>query len=201
MSNTPLESFLISLGFNVDEASRRRFNQGMENAGKLFNDLSKKAAGTGLVVAAFMDRMSRKLDELYFASKRIGASAGNVRAFGYAVSQLGGDAGDAQNSLEAVARLLRNAPGSEGLLDSILKSVGASTRENGKLRDMADIFKDLSKAFQGMEYYKANAFAEALGIDERTLQAIARRRLHGHQARVIVHGRSGSQGGQVPISA
>lgn len=173
MANTPLESFLISLGFKVDANSQRKFDEGMERAKELFINISKKAAIAGTAVGVAIDRMGRKLDELYFASKRTGASATNIRAFGYAVSQLGGDAANAQNSLEAVARMLRNAPGSEGILKNVLATVGASTRDaNGNLRDMAEIFKDMGRALQVMPPERANAFAEALGIDERTLQAM-----------------------------
>ena len=38
-------------------------------------------AAVEVVAAVAMDRVGRKLDEVYFASKRIGASAGNIRAF------------------------------------------------------------------------------------------------------------------------
>jgi len=170
MSDTNiLREYLVKLGFKVDESQMKKWDQNIKGLEKGLNNLAKNMAAVGVVVGVAMDRVGRKLDEVYFASKRIGASAGNIRAFGYAVSQLGGDAADAQNSMEAVARLLRNAPGSEGLLASI----GVQARDaNGGLRDMGEIFKDLSKAFQGMEYYKANAFAEALGIDGHTLQAM-----------------------------
>ncbi len=170
MSDTNiLREYLLKLGFKVDEAQMKKWDQNIKGLEKGLNNLSKNMAAVGVVVGVAMDRVGRKLDELYFASKRTGASATNIRAFGYAVSQLGGDAGDAQNSLEAVARLLRNAPGAEGLL----AGMGVQARDaKGNLRDMTDIFKDLAKAFQGMDYYKANAFAEALGIDERTLMAM-----------------------------
>lgn len=164
-----LREYLVKLGFKVDESQMKKWGENLTQLEKGLNNLAKNMAVVGVAVGVAMDRIGRKLDEAYFASKRIGASAGNIRAFGYAVSQLGGDAGDAQNSLEAVARLLRNAPGAEGLLTGM----GVQARDaNGNLRDMTDIFKDLAKAFQGMDYYKANAFAEALGIDERTLMAM-----------------------------
>jgi hypothetical protein len=82
---------------------------------------------------------------------------------------MGGSAEGAISSLESVARKLRESPGYEGML----KGLGVNTRDqNGQMRDRVEVMKDLSKTLQGMEYYKANSYAGALGIDETTLQAM-----------------------------
>lgn len=171
MSDTNiLREYLVKLGFKVDQAQMKKWDENVTSFEKRLTSLTHKFAATGVAVGVAVDRISRKMDELYFASKRTGASAENIRAFGYAVSQLGGDAGDAQKSLEAVARNLRNSPGFE----KFLNGMGVRTRDaKNNLLDLVDVFKtDLSRAFANMPYEQANAQAEFMGIDENTLMAM-----------------------------
>ncbi|MDT1888613.1 hypothetical protein FPK60_26385, partial [Acinetobacter baumannii] len=69
---------------------------------------------TGAVVA--VTKTASELDKLYYSSQRIGASASNIRAYGDAISQMGGNAQNALQSLENVAQKMRNSPGYEGML-------------------------------------------------------------------------------------
>lgn len=85
-----LREYLVKLGFKVDESQMKKWGENLTQLEKGLNNLAKNMAVVGVAVGVAMDRIGRKLDEAYFASKRIGASAGNIRAFGYAVSQLGG---------------------------------------------------------------------------------------------------------------
>ncbi|MFH3651559.1 hypothetical protein WAH63_20860, partial [Acinetobacter baumannii] len=89
---------------------------------------------------------------------RIGASASNIRAYGDAISQMGGNAQNALQSLENVAQKMRNSPGYEGMLTGR----GVASRDgNGQLRDRVEVMKDLSKTMKGMDYYQANAYASS----------------------------------------
>jgi hypothetical protein len=109
------------------------------------------------------------MEVLYFASHRTNASVENIQALGFAAAQMGSSAGAAQTSLENLARFMRNSPGAEGLL----RGIGVQTRDmNGGLRDTTAIIGDLGRQFARMPYYRANAYAQALGIDERTLMAM-----------------------------
>lgn len=137
-----------------------------EKGAKLLSSALIALASTAVIAVA---KTANELEKLYYSSKRIGASAENIRAYGDAISQMGGNAEGAISSLESVARKLRESPGYEGML----KGLGVNTRDqNGQMRDRVEVMKDLSKTLQGMEYYKANAYAGALGIDETTLQAM-----------------------------
>jgi hypothetical protein len=114
-------------------------------------------------------RIADNLEQLYFASKRTNASVENLQATGFAAKQMGVDAATALGSVESLARFLRNSPGGEGLL----KNLGINTRDaRGAMRDTVDLMGDLGKKFADMPYYKAHAFAQALGIDEKTLMAM-----------------------------
>ncbi|EGB84551.1 hypothetical protein HMPREF9533_00593, partial [Escherichia coli MS 60-1] len=90
---------------------------------------------------------------------------------GYAVSQVGGSVDAARSSLESLSRFIRNNPGAEGFLNRL----GVQTRDaSGNMRDMAAIFTGVGQKLSSMPYYRANQYAQMLGIDENTLMAMRR---------------------------
>jgi hypothetical protein len=152
---TVIKEFLVSLGFKIDKVGLDTFVKGI-------------TAASGAVLAS-VTAISDNLEKLYFASMRTRASAENIRSFGFAMGQMGSSAGAALETIENLARFMRNSPGASGLIQSL----GVQTQTaNGELRDTSDILQDLGKQFASMPYYRANAYAQALGIDEKTLMAL-----------------------------
>ncbi|KAA2237669.1 phage tail tape measure protein [Salinarimonas soli] len=171
MSQDVIKEFLVGLGFKIDESSRRRFTEGVDRATEQVKTLAVAAAATAAAVTAAVVKMAESFDQLYYASQRTGASATNIKAFGYAVSQMGGSVEGARGSLEAFGRALRVNPGNE----SMVKALGVQTREaNGRLRDTVDILADLGGALSKKPYYIAVQYAEALGLDESTFNALVK---------------------------
>ncbi|MGP2410146.1 lytic transglycosylase domain-containing protein [Yersinia sp. 2553 StPb PI] len=170
MSNAEtIKDFLVSLGFELDEAGEKKFSAVV--AGVTANVLKMGAVveGAALAVVGFTTKIASGLDKVYFASQRTGASVAGIKALGYAASQMGVDAASAQGSLESLARFIRNSPGAEGFLNRL----GIQTRSaNGSMRDTSAIFTGLSAKLSSMPYYRANQYAQMLGIDENTLMAM-----------------------------
>ncbi|EEU6651738.1 transglycosylase SLT domain-containing protein, partial [Salmonella enterica] len=85
--------------------------------------------------------------------------------------QVGGSVDAARTSLESLSRFVRNNPGAEGFLNRL----GVQTRDaSGNMRDMAAIFTGVGQKLSSMPYYRANQYAQMLGIDENTLMAMRR---------------------------
>ncbi|MDC4276286.1 hypothetical protein NQ637_17810, partial [Acinetobacter baumannii] len=169
MAKGVVRDFLVSLGFDTDNsglASMKSAMDGIEWKAKALNG-ALMALATGAVVA--VRQTASELDKLYFSSQRIGASVTNINAYGNAIAQLGGDAEGAIGSLETLAEKIRNSPGYEGQI----KSLGVSTRDaNGQMRDRVEVMKDLSGVLAKMPTYQANAYANSLGIDQKTMLAM-----------------------------
>lgn len=167
--NGVIRDFLVSLGFDTDNsglANMKSAMDGIEWKAKALNG-ALMALATGAVVA--VRQTASELDKLYFSSQRIGASVTNINAYGNAIAQLGGSADGAIGSLESLAEKIRNSPGYEGQL----KSLGVSTRDaNGAMRDRVEVMKDLSGVLAKMPAYQANAYANSLGIDQKTMLAM-----------------------------
>lgn len=122
-------------------------------------------------MVAFTAKIASGLDNLYWASQRTGATVEGIQSIGYAVSQVGGSVDAARSSLESLSRFIRNNPGAEGFLNRL----GVQTRDaSGNMRDMAAIFTGVGQKLSSMPYYRANQYAQMLGIDENTLMAMRR---------------------------
>lgn len=165
MDPNVIKEFLISVGFDLDTNSQRRFVDGINQATKLVLGLA--GALTGLVAAT--TAAAAGMERLYFVSQRTQASVAGIKSLQYAVTNLGGSADDALGSIEGIAKFIRSNPGGEGFIGAL----GVGTRNSaGQLRDTVDILADLGKQFAAMPYYQAAKRASLLGIDEKTLQAL-----------------------------
>ncbi|HCB4109966.1 TPA: lytic transglycosylase catalytic [Escherichia coli] len=171
MNAETIKDFLVSLGFSVDDAGAKKF--GSVLAGTTANVIKMGLAveGAALSVVAFTAKIASGLDNLYWASQRTGATVQEIQSIGYAVSQVGGSVDAARSSLESLSRFIRNNPGAEGFLNRL----GVQTRDaSGNMRDMAAIFTGVGQKLSSMPYYRANQYAQMLGIDENTLMAMRR---------------------------
>ncbi len=167
MAAETIQEFLVALGYKVKQSEEQNFQRSLANAKTAA--LALGATLTGLV--ATIAKVAQGYEALYYQSQRVGSSVGNIQAFAYAISQVGGSAAGAVSSLEAVGRFLRTSPGAE----SFIARLGIQTRDaKGNLRDTTSLLTDLGARFRSMPYYRANAYAGVLGIDERTLQALIR---------------------------
>ena len=171
MNAETLKDFLISLGFKVDEAGARKFDAVVAGTTLKAIELGVKVEASALSVVAFTAKIASGLDDLYWASQRTGATVEGIKQIGYAVSQVGGSVDGARGSLENLARFMRNNPGAEGFLNRL----GVQTRDaSGNMRDMATIFTGVGQRLSSMPYYRANQYAQMLGLDENTLMAMRR---------------------------
>ncbi|WP_313619535.1 transglycosylase SLT domain-containing protein [Pantoea septica] len=171
MNAETIKDFLVSLGFQVDEAGARKFDAVVAGTTLKVVKLGTATEAAALSVLAYTTKIASGLDQLYWASQRTGATVAGIQAIGYAAAQAGSSAEAARGSLESLSRFMRNNPGAEGFLNRL----GVQTRDaSGNMRDMASIFTGVGQQLNKMPYYRANQYAQMLGIDENTLMAMRR---------------------------
>ena len=163
-----IKDFLVGLGYRVDGGSEQKFRNSVETATKGALALATAVAAASAAVTAAVTKIAAGFDELYYASQRTKASAENIKAVGFAVSQLGGSYQGAVSSIEAFALKMRSNPGYE----SMARNLGVVTRENGKLKDTTVIMTDLARVLAKKPQYVTLQYLEALGIDEATYEAL-----------------------------
>jgi len=171
MDAETIKDFLISLGFQIDDAGAKKFDSVIAGVTANVFKMAAVVEGAALTVTAFTAKIASGLDDLYWASQRTGATVAGIKAIGYAASQTGSSAAAAQGSLESLSRFMRNNPGAEGFLNRL----GVQTRDaSGNMRDMSAVFSSVGQQLSKMPYYRANQYAQMLGIDENTLMAMRR---------------------------
>lgn len=171
MDAETIKDFLISLGFQIDDAGAKKFDSVIVGVTANVFKMAAVVEGAALSVVAFTAKIASGLDNLYWASQRTGATVQGIQQIGYAVSQMGGSVDGARSSLESLSRFMRNNPGAEGFLNRL----GVQTRDaKGNMRDMATVFTGVGQKLSSMPYYRANQYAQMLGIDENTLLAMRR---------------------------
>lgn len=158
-----IQEFLVSLGYDLKESDVSAWERTVE-----------KAKAAVLKAGAFLDRLERKakevfvettvgLDHLNAMAGRAGTSVEEVRALAYALKQTGVNGGRAEDILETFASHLRQFPA----LTGVLNNLGVRTRENGRLRDNAEVFAETMAAIHKIEDYPTAArTADLFGISE-----------------------------------
>lgn len=166
-----IKDFLISLGFDIDQAGANKFEAVLKGVTANVLKVGAVVEGAALSIVGFTTQIANGLDKIYWASQRTGASVQGIKALGYAALQTGASAESAMSSLEGLAGFMRSNPGAEGFLNRL----GVQTRDaSGNMRDMAAIFTGVGQKLSSMPYYRANQYAQMLGIDENTLMAMRR---------------------------
>lgn len=161
-----IKEFLVSLGFAIDEKGQKRFVDTIGAATVQAVALGAATTAAATAVVAGVARISDSLEQLYFVSQRNKASVETIQALDFAARQFGAGAREA---VESLGRFMRSSPGAA----SFLHGLGVQTQStNGKLRDTGEILTDLGVRLKEMPYYRAKAYADFLGIDERTLMAL-----------------------------
>ncbi len=166
-----IKDFLVSLGFDIDQAGANKFEAVLKGVTANVLKVGAVVKGAALSIVGFTTQIANGLDKIYWASQRTGASVQGIKALGYAASQTGASAESAMSSLEGLAGFMRSNPGAEGFLNRL----GVQTRDaSGKMRDTAAIFTGVGQKLNNMPYYRAKQYAQMLGIDENTLMAMRR---------------------------
>jgi hypothetical protein len=168
MSET-LRDYLVTLGFKVNKADEARFKDALGTAAKTVAGLTAAMTAAAAAIQASVIKIASDFDSIYFASQRTGASVANIKSLTYALSQVGGSSGQASSAIEGLAASIRTNPGIEGMLNSL----GIATRENGRLKDTADIIDGIvSNLSKSHPYYTSAQIAGILGIDEATFRVL-----------------------------
>ena len=166
MSNSAsvLKEFLVKIGFKVDDQQFRRFSEVMHSTGKSAVELGKTTLAATTVMGASLTKIGEQLEGLYYASRRTGASAGELKSFAFAASQIGVSAEQAQNAIEGLAAARRTNPG----LNGILGGLGIDPKQT----DNAKVMLQLLQKLHAMPYFQAAQIAGMFGINEQTFQML-----------------------------
>lgn len=173
MADSVIKEFLFSLGFETSGVDKFDDQIDMATAkavafGEAMYDLTK-------VIARAVADMVTGFDQLYWQSKNLGSAAGDIRAAGFAFSQLGGSAGMASAAMKSISDFTLTFGGGA---KSFLAGLGVDPRDIG---DAAKTMRDLEVIFQRMvatggpnALARVNQIAGVLGLSSDQLRVMLR---------------------------
>lgn len=166
-SENILKSYLMSIGFKIDEEGYKKFKDKQEESDKRVKALGENlerfasiAAASATVLTASVIKITDRLTQLYYSSQVANSSARNLQAFKSAAEQVGVSADGAAGAVEGMAMALRNNPQLGGLLQSF------NINPN---QDKVQVLLELVDRLQRLPFYQASQYAGMFGIDSQTL--------------------------------
>src|SRR6267154_3115233 len=115
MADNILKSYLVAIGFKLDEQDYKKFKDSQletekrtKNLSKAFADFAKVGIGASVVLGATVIKVTNDLEKLHFQAQKSGTSAQNLKAFGDAAAQIGIQAEDAMGIVQQFNNKIRD---------------------------------------------------------------------------------------------
>lgn len=135
---TPIQDFLIQLGFKIDDPGYKRFRDALIGTTKDFTSVAKTATEAAIAIGLAVEKVASNYEDLYYLSQRTGATVQSLQAMAYGFSQIGLSAGDAKSVIDSFGMAMRN-PG----VAAALQGYGAVGRN--EVEQHRNLIKNLSK--------------------------------------------------------
>ena len=135
---TPIQDFLIQLGFKLDDPGYKRFRDTLVGTAKDFTNVAKTSTEAAIAIGLAVEKVASKYEDLYYLSQRTGATVQNLQAMAYGFSQIGLTAGEAKSVIDSFGMAMRN-PG----IAAALYGYGAIGRN--EVEQHRNLIKNLSK--------------------------------------------------------
>lgn len=156
-----IREFLVSLGFVINQPSEKKFTGTLEKTTKLAMQTGKAVLTVGTAAQVMVALFTSNMEKMYYASRRTGATVGNLQAAEFGFKNIGIEAGAATASLEAMAAAVRMNPGLRGLMNNIL---GKDTSKMDSMEAMVELVQKLSR----LPHNVGAGIIGNFGIDEKT---------------------------------
>lgn len=168
-----ISSFLVGLGFNVDQKGAKEFEGNIDSVRSKALQLGSVVAG-GLGIKALTADFAAGRDMLGKFSDTFGVSANNVMAIGNALATEGGTLNGFMSQLENLERVrARILVGDVGFFAPAAKA-GIDPNTIAEANNATEAYLSLANAFQTMNTQERLNAAEALGLDESSIRLLSR---------------------------
>lgn len=85
-----IREFLVGLGFKIDATSERKFVEGVQKATEQALALGGAMQAVAATITAAVVKIARDMDQMAYASERLGSSVKDIKAVSHAIGQMGG---------------------------------------------------------------------------------------------------------------
>jgi hypothetical protein len=142
MADTVIESFLVKLGFNVDQTGAKRFNDSVKLGIESVKVLGEALVAVGIAVEEMVRRTTRNLTTLFYAAQAGGTTAAALKGIQAGAEAAGLSAQDASAALAAINDALNKLEGHQR---------GRLAEMFGDFKDPADLLNKIVISFNGLQ--------------------------------------------------
>ncbi len=178
MADDILKSYLVAIGFKLDEQDYKKFKDSQldtekrtKNLSKAFSDFAKVGIGASVALGGMVIKVSSDLEKLHFQAQKSGTSAQNLKAFGDAAAQIGMQSEEAMGLVEAFGNKIAS-----GKYVGALNFLGVK-QDKDSIKTLLDLVDSLSKANPIVQ----ESFAEQFGISGEDIRTLIRGREELHK--------------------
>lgn len=155
-----LQSYLISLGYQTDAISLRKFEDGLGKTGKRVLNVGTAVAGVAIAIEASAAAFAYSMRRMYFESELSGSTVKNLKAVSFAGKQVGISSEAMASSIHGMAQAFRLNPG----LTRLVENFGVKV----KGRDVSDVMTDFAEKMNELPEFAAVKFMAMFGMDPDT---------------------------------
>lgn len=184
MADDILKSYLVSIGFKVDEQDYKRFKDSQletekrtKDLSKAFSDFAKTGIGSAVALGGMVLKVSSSLENLHFQAQKSGTSAQNLKAFGDAAAQIGIQAEDAMGIVQQFNNKIKDNPIGMGAL---LGNLGVNANQD-KTKVLLDLVDKLAAISGPNADVQRVAYAAQFGISGEDIRTLIRGREELHK--------------------
>lgn len=174
-----LKSYLMSIGFKIDEAGYKKFKDTEEDSKKRVKELGEQlekfaliASGSATVLTASVLKITDKLTQLYYASQVAGSSARNLQSFKSAAEQVGVSADAAQQAVTNLSMAIYQNP----QLAGVLRGLNINPDQ-----DKVQVMIELIDKLANLPPYIGTQMAGMFGMDPQTFRMLEMHRGELHK--------------------
>lgn len=161
-SSQVLREYLVSLGFKIDKQGGAGLDTTLMKLDKRALALGGSLLGVLAAAQAMTQSFAAQMESMYYSSRRIGTTVGNLRAMEQGATRVGITAETMRQTLEGMAMKLRMQPG----LAEMLEGLGVPVTG----RDKSDVLKDMVGMLKSLKSFPIAAqLANEFGMDANTL--------------------------------
>lgn len=177
MSANIIESFFVSLGFEIDTGKLSEFEKKLAGARSTVLAVGAVAASAAGAIGLFVTRVAEGIDELGDFAEQEQVSIEALQELGHA-AQISGSSLDAvKSSVSRVNRTIGEAVLGIGRGKMAFEQLDLSAKNaDGSVKTFDDLLGDVADKMQSMSRQEAIAMAEKLGLDRSLIPLLMKGR-------------------------
>jgi hypothetical protein len=166
MKGSPIDSFFVALGFDVDDKAVLNFQQHLEHAKLTALAFGAAIVGLGVGLATHAAHVADEVDALGDFAEQEQVSVEAIQEFGHAAQLSGSSIESVKSSIEGLNRVTGEAILGIGRGAKIFEKLGLEAKDSeGKVKSFDTLLMEVAENMKGLSRQEAVAMAEKLGID------------------------------------